>query len=127
MHHRNDEKRIRLDAVQKAVREATDQTAAEAIRKSVTDLGMSSNPSCSIADLGYKFQTETLGLSLVELSGCDKLGFGVRMEADAFHRSADRALRKTVSADLLFTVPERSSSSRRSASSPQSFSASGSV
>ena len=93
----------------------------------MTDLGVSCDRSRSAANLEDKFQAETVSLGLVELSGGDKLCFSVRMESDAFHRSLDRAFLKTLSAGLLVTVPERSSSSRRSASSTQSFSASGSV
>ena len=120
MHHGDDEYRGRLISGEQTVGEAANQEASESLGESVTQRRMRSNH-------GYELQTETVGLGLVELPGSDKLCFSVRMKTDAFHRSVDRAFRKTASARLPFTVPERSSSRRRSASATQSFSASGSI
>jgi len=105
---------------------AANKKTAQALGESTADLGVSRDDSCSATHLGDEFQTEPSGMGLVKLGGSDKLCFSVQMETDAPHRSFDLAFRKTLSAGRLSTVPARSSSSLRSASSAQSCSAPGS-
>ena len=105
MHHRNDENRVGLDVIEEAVRETTNEEATEALGEPMTYLGVSGNRSRSVTHLGYEFQAETCRLGLIKLAGSDELHFGVRMEADAFHRSVDRAFLNTSFAGIPATAP----------------------
>ena len=93
----------------------------------MTDTRMDGDGSSRTPGLSNEVETETTALVLVKSPSCDKLRFGFRVEGETCHRSAVRALRKTLSPARLRTFPERISSSRASASSAHSLSTSESV
>jgi hypothetical protein len=59
MHYRNDEDRVFLDAVEKAVRETTNEEATEALGEPVANPGVSGQRSCSATHLRYEVEAET--------------------------------------------------------------------
>jgi len=125
--HGHDENSLRLDAIEQPVGKPWNEHPPEPMTKGATALRVFENPPIGALNRGDEIESEVLRLVLVVSSGREEFRLGLWMELDASHRSVERAFSKTWSAGTPDTFPDSSSSSLRSASCSQSFSASGSV
>lgn len=123
----HDEYSLRVDVIEEAVRKPWNEYPTKPAAEGATALWVFENPLICPLNRGDEIEAEALCLILVVSRRRDEFSFGLGMELDACHRSAERAFSKTLSAETPDTLPDSSSSSLRSASSSQSFSASGSV
>lgn len=122
----NDEKALRLDAIDESVREARDKGAAEA-RSEWTAAFREGSQSLVCALHGYdEITAQILRLDFVLPRRRQELRVNFGMKRYGCHRSEDRAFSSTRSAGTESTLPDSRSSSRRSASRIQSSSDPGS-
>ena len=117
---------LTLYAIQKQEQEARHHDAPHTATDTTTARGKLDKAKCRALHEFDEIDAQVLGFLLEALRGADQLRLSFGMEFEAPHRSAERALRKTSSAGMAATLPERSSSSRRSASSSHRRSLSGS-
>ena len=127
MRHRNDEDPLALYAIEKQVKEAWHHNAP----KTSPDTAAA----CRKPDVAKRRALHEVDeidpkvpcFPLEVLRGANQFRLSFGMEFEAPHRSEERALRNTSLAGMPATLPETSSSSRRSASSSHKRSLSGSA
>ena len=126
MHDRDDIDALGLDAIQETIGELGDQNPPEPPAKRRARGRELVKAFIRVLNCEDEIEPEAFRLALVELGCRYELLLGFRMKLNASHRSEERDFLITFSAEIPATLPDLSSSNRRSASSRQSFSASAS-
>ena len=126
MGNRYDENPLWFDAVEQREEESGNHGTPDTTPNTAPACRELHEPSGGLLNEIDEVYAEIFRFRLEVSRGSNKFRLSFRVELDAPHRIEERALRNTSSAGTPATFPERSSSRRRSASSSQRHSLSGS-